>query len=97
MSEDLQNDKQFKDYAYVTKQDLVEVYKRFDKSLINNVCGSKDGENSDSPAEADSSESGDDLLFLIQAPHGSAIHIPSDQYNPSANNLNNQNQTDHHP
>jgi len=61
------------------------------------VCGSKDGENSESPAEADSSESEDDLLFLIQAPHGSAIHIPSDQYNQSANNPNNQNQTDQHP
>lgn len=63
MSEVLQIDKQYQDYAYVTKSDLVDVYKKYSKSLNNNVCGAEsdsDGEDDDS-----SSESEDDLLFLI--------------------------------
>ncbi len=63
MSEDLQNDKLYQDYAYVTKSDLVKVYKKYSKGTTNNVCGAE----SDSKGEDDdsSSESEDELLFLI--------------------------------
>ena len=62
MSEDLQNDKLYQDYAYVTKSDLVKVYKKYSKGLDTNVCGAE----SDSKGEDDDSfsESEDKLLLL---------------------------------
>jgi len=45
MSEVLQNDKQYQDYAYVTKSDLVDVYKKYSKGLNNNVCGAESDSN----------------------------------------------------
>lgn len=74
MSEDLQNDNQFKQYAYVTKQDLVDVYKKYDKKYISNAKNEENGEIQHDEESNEQSEA--DLLFLIQAPSGSAIRIP---------------------
>lgn len=60
---------------------MVDVYKKYDKKLTNNNCQSKNEENVEDQQGEDSNESEADLLFLIQAPSGSAIRIPVEQYN----------------
>lgn len=64
LGERLKNEQQYKKYGYITKQDLIEIFKKRQQAQMQDSIDSID----------------QDLILLVQAPHGTIIDIPVEQY-----------------